>query len=556
MNYTGGLLLTCFYSFMTALFAALIMVPFLRQWAIDQGTVDLPEARKVHLTPMPRLGGIAIFLAFLFSCVIFLPIDDRIRGMLAGTLVIFATGVVDDLHGLDSRSKFAGQISACLITILIGKIYLIELGDLFGFGVIHLPVWAAVPFTVFAVVGVINAINLIDGLDGLAGGVSSIALVAFFLLAWLEGDPEAMVLSAAMAGAIFGFLKDNFYPARIFMGDTGAMVVGYVLAFLAVFMTQRPAAAISPMVPVVVLGLPLLDTIWVMMRRLPKGVSPFAPDRTHVHHKFLDLGFEHRLTVIVIYGISLFWAVCALLLRGLAEYKLLVFYLATAISCYLALRLLLTRHTAMVTNPSNRFDLRNSQFYNHLSERSQVLLVGIKFLLGLYMGVALYAILTQSLFPWQIALALLGGGFYLSLMRSGDDRQFLLLIVYATFGMAATQVWASQETFLGILTVKRCGDLVLGSAGVLVLIRLLLRRSGEFVLSTADFLVLAVCIFLAVASQKELLGYSINGPLFRTVLGILAVRTLASDNPRTQRMVIGAGFAILLLFTLVGLFSV
>ncbi|PLX86896.1 MAG: hypothetical protein C0614_03420 [Desulfuromonas sp.] len=541
---------------MTALFAALIMVPFLRQWAIDQGTVDLPDARKVHSIPMPRLGGIAIFLAFLFSCVIFLPIDDRIRGMLAGTLVIFATGVVDDLHGLNSRGKFAGQIGACLITILVGKIYLTELGDLFGFGPLHLPVWAAVPFTVFAVVGVINAINLIDGLDGLAGGVSSIALVAFFLIAWLEGDPEAMVLSAAMAGAIFGFLKDNFYPARIFMGDTGAMVVGYVLAFLAVFMTQRPTAAISPMVPVVVLGLPLLDTVWVMMRRLLRGGSPFTADRTHVHHKFLDLGFDHRPTVIIIYGISLFWAVCALLLRGLAEYQLLVFYLVTAVSCYLALRLLLTRHTAMVTNPSNRFDLRSSRFYGYLYERSHLLMVGIKFLLGLYMGVALYAIFTHSLFPWQIALALLGGGCYLSLMRSGDDRQFLLLIVYAAFGVAATQVWVSQETFFGSLTVKRCGDLLLGAAGILVMAKLLLRRSEEFVLSTADYLVLAVCIFLAVASQKELLGYSINGPLFRTVLGVLAVRTLVSDNFQTQRVVISLAFVVLVLSTLVGLFSV
>ena len=238
MNFSGGLLLTCFYSFMTALFAALIMVPFLRQWALDKDTVDHPDARKIHDMPMPRLGGIAIFLAFLFSAIIYLPIDEKIRGVLAGTLIIFATGVVDDLNGLTSRRKFAGQVAACLTTILVGKLYLTDLGNLFGFGPVVMPLWLGVLFTVFAVVGVINAINLIDGLDGLAGGVSSIALTAFFLIGWLENDPVTMILSAALVGGVFGFLKYNFYPARIFMGDTGSMVVGYVLAFIAVTSTQ------------------------------------------------------------------------------------------------------------------------------------------------------------------------------------------------------------------------------------------------------------------------------------------------------------------------------
>ena len=223
MIFVGGKLLTCFYSFMTALFAALIMVPFLRQWALDKNTVDIPDDRKVHDSPMPRLGGIAIFLAFLFSAIIYLPIDQSIRGLLAGTLIIFATGVVDDLNGLSSRGKFAGQAAACLITILIGNVYLTNLGNLFGFGDILLPAWVGIPFTVFAVVGVINAINLIDGLDGLAGGVTTIALMAFFLLGWLENDPVTMILAAAMVGAIFGFLKYNFYPARILWAMTASL---------------------------------------------------------------------------------------------------------------------------------------------------------------------------------------------------------------------------------------------------------------------------------------------------------------------------------------------
>ncbi len=441
--------LRCFYSFMTALFAALIMVPFLRQWALDKNSVDQPDARKIHDVPMPRLGGIAIFLAFLFSAIIFLPIDESIRGLLAGMLIIFATGVVDDLNGLTSRRKFAGQIAACLTTILVGKLYLTDLGNLFGFGPVIMPAWVGVPFTVFAVVGVINAINLIDGLDGLAGGVSSIALTAFFLIGWLENDPVTMILSAALVGAIFGFLKYNFYPARIFMGDTGSMVVGYVLAFIAVASTQRSGSSISPMVPVLILGLPLLDTVWVMMRRIAKRMSPFTADRTHIHHQFLDLGFEHRFTVVIIYAISLFWAVCALLLRNSPEYVLLFFYLATAIGSYFLLRSLAQRKERFsFLERDDGTGIRSSSTYQMLSGYSDYLLIGIKLLLGLYLIVALVSVFKDSIIPWQIALILLGSGIYLWQSRQSDNRQFLMLVVYATFGLIATQTWHMELPFI------------------------------------------------------------------------------------------------------------
>jgi UDP-GlcNAc:undecaprenyl-phosphate GlcNAc-1-phosphate transferase len=300
-------LLDCFYTFMTALFTALIVVPFLRKWALEQGNVDVPDERKMHETPMPRLGGIAIFLSFLLAVIIYVPVTPTIRGFLAGGLIIFVTGLVDDLTELSAKRKFAGEVAACLATIMLGNLWLVNLGNLFGFGEIILPTWIGIPFTVFAVVGVINAINLIDGLDGLAGGISMIALTAFFLLGLMNNDVQTALLAAAAAGAVLGFLKYNFYPARIFMGDAGSLTIGFLLGFLAVYVTQRPGATISPMVPILILGLPLLDTIWVMTSRVLQGESPFVADRTHVHHKFLSLGFEHRFTVVIIYGMALFW---------------------------------------------------------------------------------------------------------------------------------------------------------------------------------------------------------------------------------------------------------
>jgi UDP-GlcNAc:undecaprenyl-phosphate GlcNAc-1-phosphate transferase len=554
MLFAGGKLLTCFYSFMTALFAALIMVPFLRQWALDKNTVDIPDERKVHESPMPRLGGIAIFLAFLFSSIIYLPIEQSVRGLLSGTLIIFATGVVDDLNGLSSRGKFGGQAAACLITILVGNVYLTNLGNLFGFGDILLPAWVGIPFTVFAVVGVINAINLIDGLDGLAGGVTTIALMAFFLLGWLEDDPITMILAAAMVGAIFGFLKYNFYPARIFMGDTGSLVVGYVIGFIAVYLTQKSTSTTSPMVPVLVLGLPLLDTVWVMSRRIISGVSPFAADRSHVHHKFLSLGFEHQLTVIVIYGISLFLACCALLLRGLPEYLLLLIYLVAAISSYLFLRYVMqNREKFPFLRGDSTSAVRSTTTYRKLIDLSDKLLLGIKVLLAAYFLVAALAVLNIDVLPWQVALVLLAAGAYLWFSPLTDNRQFLMLVVYATFGLAATQVWSAEMEMVGGLTFKRSGDLLLGVAGLLAVVKIQFRREGELFLTTADYLSLAVCIFMAIASQQAILGYSINGPLFRTVVGIVALRTIVTRGQVTQRIVVSCSTGFLLLVMVVGL---
>jgi UDP-GlcNAc:undecaprenyl-phosphate/decaprenyl-phosphate GlcNAc-1-phosphate transferase len=326
------------YLFMTAMFAALIMVPFLHRWALNTGAVDVPDERKVHRQTTPRIGGIAIFMALLFSTLVYDEMGREVRGILAGGLIIFFTGLIDDLYGLSPRRKFAGEIGATLIAMGVGGLYITNLGNLFGFGAVILPWWLAVPFTLFAVVGVINALNLIDGLDGLAGGVSVIALSTFFLLALIDDNYPVMALCAALLGALLGFLKYNFYPARIFMGDTGSLVVGFLLAFLAIFLTQRPGGGVSPAIPIMILGLPIADTVWVMTRRVLKGGSPFSPDRSHVHHKFLDLGFQHRFTVLILYGISLFWAIFSILFSDLPEYLLLLLFTGISIACYVLLR--------------------------------------------------------------------------------------------------------------------------------------------------------------------------------------------------------------------------
>ena len=547
-------LLTCFYTFMTALFAALIVVPFLRKWALEQGTLDFPDERKLHDVPMPRLGGIAIFLSFFLSVIIYVPITPAVRGLLAGGLVIFITGLVDDLTKLSSKRKFAGEVAACLTTIVLGKLWLVNLGNLFGFGEIILPAWIGVPFTVFAVVGVINAINLIDGLDGLAGGVSIMALAAFFVLGWVNGDQQTVFIAAAMAGALLGFLKYNFYPARIFMGDAGSLTVGFVLGFLAVYTTQQQSSTISPVVPIMILGLPLLDTIWVMSRRIMNGGSPFTADRNHVHHKFLDLGFEHRFTVIIIYSLTFFWVCSALLLRSAPDYILLLFMLVSASLFYFGQRYVL-RHPERFTflTKDTPGGLRSSVTYQRMADLVARTVPGLLYLLIAYLLLALWSVLLHNHLPWQMSVSLLVVGLYLYYRPLSESRQFLRLFIYVAVGAAAMEVWHADQVIFAGLTIKRVGDILLVVAIIIVFFKIQFRRDGEFFLSTADFLALAICIFLSIASQHNALGINLTGPLLRAVIVMLMVRTLCARHLPYLRPVAGVAFVFLALVSIVGL---
>ena len=552
----GGISLQiCFYTFMTALFSSLIMVPFLRQWALSQGTVDVPDKRKVHVTPTPRLGGVAIFLAFLLATLSFAPIVPAVRGILVGGLIIFVTGLVDDLHGLSAKHKFTGEVIACLCTIGIGRLWLSDLGNLFGFGDILLPAWFGIPFTVFAVVGVINAINLIDGLDGLSGGVSVIALSAFLLMGILDECPSVILLSAALLGAVLGFLKYNFYPARIFMGDVGSLTVGFVLGFLAVQMTQHTGATISPMVPIVILGLPILDTLRVMQRRIRKNLRPFSPDQTHVHHKFLNYGFEHRFTVLVLYTLTLFWACFAVIFRHWPEYWLLASFLVLGICIHQVLRYLLKQRDQLpwLQRDSNR-SLRNSATFEKIAGLVDLGLPVVSVLLGLFLLLAVVSFTSVSVIPWQILIGLLVGSLILYLRTSSRPHdEFMLLVVYFVGFIAAYQVWSTADLTLFGLSLKRCGDLLLMLIALLVVLKLVVHRPGEFYLSTPDYLVLGLCIFFAVASGEAVLDLNLTGPLLRAVIVMVALRTVVTHNSVNHRYAVLGSLALLLLATGVGL---
>lgn len=541
--------MTHYYIFVTALLAALLMVPVLQRWALERGEVDVPDARKVHTAAIPRLGGIAVFTSFLFSLLVFSDMTPSVRGILAGGLVIFVTGLVDDLGGLTPRRKFFGEIAGSLLAVVVGRLYLTDLGNLFGFGPVVLPLWLAIPFTVFAIVGVINAINLIDGLDGLAGGVSVIALTAFLVLAWSDDNHGVMLLCAGLLGSLLGFLKYNFYPARIFMGDAGSLTVGFILGFLAVKLTQVPERTISPMVPVLILGVPIVDTLWVMARRKLRGGSPFAPDRTHVHHKFLDLGFQHRFTVITIYALSVFWAVMAVVFRHLPGWQLLLGFVVISMVFYLVLRHVLNHpeRYAWLRRDSSR-GLRESVGYQHLSGLAARLAPTITTLILLYLGLGLLVGLIRGDggSAWQLVALLLAAVLAVLLITRNVTNPFLLAMLYFVGLAVSLEVEAHAAhplAFDYLLPVVSDGLLVL--IALLSFIKLALRQDGEFFLASVDFLLLGLSLFLAVTLPGFEATEHLAGAFLRGIVLFLGVKVVTVSSHRQARAIVFAMLAVL-----------
>lgn len=317
-------------AFLAAYFSAMFVIPKIASIARVIGLIDRPGYRKVHTVPRPLVGGIGIVIAATFSCLLFVPLEG-FRGLFLGLAVLLFIGFLDDFRELGPRRKFLAQIGASVLMMYFGKAYLVTLGDLLGFGAINLPdidvvIWLV---TIFCVVGVINAVNLIDGLDGLAGGVSFVAFMTFALHACFAGESVLALINLAFAGAVLGFLRFNWQPSTVFMGDAGSLCLGFVLAYMAIVMTQGEGAVMSPVVPLLILAVPITDTITVMSKRLMRGKNPFKADQYHLHHIFMRYGMGRQVVVKVILGICMALSGVTLLMSfyDIPEYVLFGIYL-------------------------------------------------------------------------------------------------------------------------------------------------------------------------------------------------------------------------------------
>lgn len=481
--------------FFTSLFLSMLFVPMTIGLAHRLGAVDHPKTRSSHAKPVTRLGGLGIAMAFLISCLLFITFDQFIWGFMLGFAVILMTGLADDVLDIHHRWKFVGQIVASLLFIYVSGESLENLGNFFGGKDIHLGVFA-IPFTVFCMVGGMNALNLADGLDGLAAGIAVIASTFFAFLAWEASAPYLILISIALLGSLMGFLRYNSHPARLFMGDTGSLLLGYVLAVVLVRGSQIHDSVVPLTAWVLVVALPLLDVLLVMGRRILHGHSPFSPDRTHLHHRLLLINLPHSTVVAIIYAAVSVFGWMAVLLRAFPDW---VMFAALLVAGFIFYVFVFELQRSVGERRKNSEIRLIRQLYKRLAQfRDQVRHISF-YAAPISLAILVLLVLPSILFPilalsrvQAIALLLLAIIVFMYCQNSKKESVAILHgVVYLTLGVLIFLYNLSTDgqgywlrTFVGLLS---------GVSTIWIVVKLLVRK-GAVPLQTSSFELLIIFI--------------------------------------------------------------
>lgn len=289
-------------SFGVPLVLAMVLIPRFSAIAMKVGLVDHPGDRKVHSSAKPLVGGLVMMISISISCLLFVPLQG-LRGLYAGIFLLTLVGIFDDFHDISYRTRFAAQVVAVLLLYYLGDGRLTTFGDLLWLGQITFKPISLLA-TLFCIVGVINALNMIDGLDGLAGGISLVAFSSYAVLAHLNGQVALLMVALAMMGALLAFLYYNKPPSRLFMGDAGSVAIGFMLGYFSIAVTHYEVSIVPPVCALLILTVPITDTMIVMFVRKKKGNSPFKADRGHLHHILIRFGYSKAAAVIILVGLS------------------------------------------------------------------------------------------------------------------------------------------------------------------------------------------------------------------------------------------------------------
>ncbi len=301
--------------FILAAVVSFASTPLVRKLAFKIGAVDIPkDDRRVHKEAMPLIGGLAIALGVFVGMLIFMPLSRKVISIIIGGSIILIGGIIDDVKDMSARDKMLVQIIAAGV-LVFGGIRINFITNPFSGGILYLG-WLSIPISLFWIVGITNTINFIDGLDGLSAGVAMISSLSLMVVASKLGYSNVVILAALLGGACLGFLPHNFNPAKIFMGDTGAMFLGFILATISIEGVMKSVTAVAVLAPVIILGVPIFDTAFAIIRRLLSGQSVATADRGHLHHRLLDRGFSQKKAVLILYGLSAVFGVFAILISG------------------------------------------------------------------------------------------------------------------------------------------------------------------------------------------------------------------------------------------------
>ncbi|MFN0038560.1 MAG: glycosyltransferase family 4 protein [Burkholderiales bacterium] len=533
------------FALVTALVISMAIIPLMMRLAPSLGMVDMPDPRKVHVRPVPRVGGLGIVIGAVVSILMWMPMQGWLPSFLVGSLVLLVFGALDDSMELGHYVKFIGQFAAAIGVVYWGDLWVRHFPFVSG----ELDPAFGKPFAVMAIVGMINAINHSDGLDGLAGGESLMSLGCLAYLGYLGGGFDLVIVVGAVIGGVFGFLRYNTHPARVFMGDAGSQFLGFALAVLAVHLTQQVNPGLSMAIPALILGLPIVDILAVLGQRIYQGMNWFRATRNHVHHRLLELGYAHYQAVVIIYSIQALFVVSAILVRYESDFLVLGIYVSGCALVFLMLWLAERRNwrvgrtVADVVSPESG-GLRAigvriagfAQLFVLASLPAYLLLAGM-FSGGVSRdcGVAAFVIAPTVAAGWLLLRA--GSTLAPTVIRLGLFSA-ASLIVY----LVESDPEASGSTY----PLIRAGYFVLLALATGIAIRV--AREAEFRTTPLDYLLVGLVIAGGLLAKDQLPGIDIGAVIVQMVVLFYACEWVIN---RGSRAWIGALSACALTATLV-----
>ena len=489
---------------LAALTISMAVIPLMMRLAPRLGMVDLPDPRKVHTAPIPRVGGLGIIVGALASLALWSPIGAVTATYVFGSLVLLVFGALDDSHELGHYVKFIGQFIAAIAVVYFGGLWVSSM----PFGYV-LPEQIGKPFTVVAIVGMINAINHSDGLDGLAAGESLLSLGCLVYLAQLANNFFVLILAIAVIGGVFGFLRFNTHPAKVFMGDAGSQFIGFSLGVLTVALTQGEHPGFSMALPALILGLPVIDIIAVFVLRMYHGMNWFRATKNHVHHRLLGIGYDHYQAVVIIYSIQAFLVAGALSLKFSSDWAILGLYAAVCGTLFVVL--LRAERTGWKANEPNQAS-KLATFIQvlksrHVLDRWPMLFVNIA-IPTYFVASALCVSRVTPDFAFTAILIVVLLLFAYLLRKTYLSSYLARVAVYALAASLVYLVETRSDGLAGDYGALRIGFFVLLAAATGLAVRYM--RDIEFDTTPTDylliFLVVAASIFAQEALQIPYLG--------------------------------------------------
>jgi UDP-GlcNAc:undecaprenyl-phosphate GlcNAc-1-phosphate transferase len=540
-----------------SLFITMALIPIFKTIAVKMNAMDFPNPRKVHLSPMPKIGGIAMALGTLVPVALYTNGDPLINSILIGASIVVIFGMVDDFINLSYIGKFVGQVLAALVVMFYGGLKIQFLGDCMPDDVI-LPNLIAIPLTLLAIVGVTNAINLSDGLDGLAGGSSLLIFICIGYLAYTglyqPTNNFIVIMAAAIIGSTFGFLRFNTYPATVFMGDAGSQLLGFLAITLSLCLTQC-STPLSPFIPLILLGFPVLDTLTVMAERISHGRSPFRADQNHFHHKLMRLGLFHTEAVVTIYILTAFLVTSAFVFRFHSEWFLLIFYLI--FSGIIVLGFILTDRIGWKLKRLNIFHTAIKGRLKFLKERFILIKISFYFVeFALPLMVIVSGLIPVGIPGYFCALSLaLATGIFLVWVFLRDWLTAMMRIAF--YLLVPSVLWLGKTHVAEWIKPQAMGIYNLSFVALALFVVMTLkftRRQKGFKATPMDFLILVIALVVPNLPDPTIQSFDMGFLAARIIVLFFSFEVLVGEL-RGQLARLGlATIAALLLVAARGLF--